>query len=100
MRLVLECVECGSHYLPPEAMVYPDGPASPLWCTRCQAAKRAAGVREDPLLARVALAAARAAARAGAPAEEPAGRPDVRPSRPPVSRRSRSGPGALRGKLG
>ncbi|WP_344339245.1 hypothetical protein, partial [Kitasatospora putterlickiae] len=89
MRLVFECVECGSHYLPPEAMAYPDGPASPLWCAGCQAAKRAAGVREDPLLARIALATARAA-RAGAPVEEPAGRPDVRPSRPPVSRRSRS----------
>ncbi|MER7701280.1 hypothetical protein ABTX81_00050 [Kitasatospora sp. NPDC097605] len=105
MRLVFECVECGSHYLPPEAMAYPDGPASPIWCARCQAAKRAAGVREDPLLARIALATARAAraagACAGASAEEPVGgRPDVRPSRPPVSRRSRSGPGAVRSKLG
>ncbi len=110
MRLVFECVECGSHYLPPEAMVYPDGPASPVWCTHCQAAKRAAGVREDPLLARVALATARAAraggARGGAGAagaagaeESAGGRPDVRPSRPPVSRRARSGPGALRSKL-
>ncbi|WP_327673656.1 hypothetical protein [Kitasatospora sp. NBC_00458] len=99
MRLVFECVECGSHYLPPEGMDYPDGPASPLWCTRCQAAKRAAGVREDPLMARIALAAARAA-RAGAAPEEPAGgRPDVRPSRPPLSRRARSGPGGVRGKL-
>ncbi|WP_380283175.1 hypothetical protein [Kitasatospora purpeofusca] len=99
MRLVFECVECGSHYLPPEAMAYPDGPASPIWCTGCQTAKRAAGVREDPLLARVALAAARAAS-ARAAAEEPAvARTDVRPSRPPVSRRARSGPGVLRGKL-
>ncbi|MFE2110975.1 hypothetical protein ACFXAF_34615 [Kitasatospora sp. NPDC059463] len=99
MRLVFECVECGSHYLPPEAMAYPDGPASPIWCTGCQTAKRAAGVREDPLLARVALAAARAAS-ARTAAEEPAApRADVRPSRPPVSRRGRSGPGVLRGKL-
>ncbi|MET8698782.1 hypothetical protein ABZW10_07930 [Kitasatospora sp. NPDC004723] len=99
MRLVFECVECGSHYLPPEAMVYPDGPASPIWCTWCQTAKRAAGVREDPLLARLALATARAA-HAGTAADEPtATRTDVRPSRPPVSRRGRSGPGALRSKL-
>ncbi|WP_224281319.1 hypothetical protein, partial [Streptomyces sp. LS1784] len=61
MRFVFECVECGGHYLPPEEMVYPDGPASPVWCTACQSAKHATGVREDPLLARVALAAARAA---------------------------------------
>ncbi|MFF2950041.1 hypothetical protein ACFVVU_01620 [Kitasatospora sp. NPDC057965] len=99
MRLVFECVECGSHYLPPEAMAYPDGPASPVWCTWCQAAKHAAGVREDPLLARLALATARAA-HARTAAEEPAApRSDVRPSRPPVSRRARSGPGALRSKL-
>ncbi|MFE7563927.1 hypothetical protein [Kitasatospora sp. NPDC057500] len=100
MRLVFECVECGSHYLPPEAMAYPDGPASPLWCARCQVAKRAAGVREDPLLARIALATARTHELRGHGAEEPAdGRRDVRPSRPPVSRRARSGPGALRGRL-
>ncbi|MFJ8431640.1 hypothetical protein ACIQ9P_10080 [Kitasatospora sp. NPDC094019] len=100
MRLVFECVECGSHYLPPEAMVYPDGPASPVWCTPCQTAKRAAGVREDPLLARVALATARAARALAAGAEgPPTGRGDVRPSRPPLSRRARSGPGGVRGKL-
>ncbi|MFB7469737.1 hypothetical protein [Kitasatospora sp. NPDC056184] len=99
MRLVFECVECGSHYLPPEAMAYPDGPASPIWCTGCQTAKRAAGVREDPLLARIALAAARAASARTAAEEPPAARTDVRPSRPPVSRRARSGPGVLRGKL-
>ncbi|MEU3566030.1 hypothetical protein [Kitasatospora sp. NPDC006786] len=100
MRFVFECVECGGHYLPPEEMVYPDGPASPVWCTACQSAKHAAGVREDPLLARVALAAARAAlaGRAAEAAEQPA-RADVRPSRPPLSRRARSGPGVLRGKL-
>ncbi|MFI2607528.1 hypothetical protein [Kitasatospora sp. NPDC018619] len=103
MRFVFECVECGGHYLPPEDMVYPDGPASPVWCAACQSAKRAAGVREDPLLARVALAAARAAL-AGrlAEAAEPAAqaRGGVRPSRPPLSRRARSGPGGVRGKLG
>ncbi|MGW3075973.1 MULTISPECIES: hypothetical protein [unclassified Kitasatospora] len=101
MRFIFECVECGGHYLPPEEMVYPDGPASPVWCADCQSAKRAAGVREDPLLARVALAAARAAlaGRAAEPAEQPA-RFDVRPSRPPLSRRARSGPGVVRGKLG
>ncbi|MFJ5118184.1 MULTISPECIES: hypothetical protein [unclassified Kitasatospora] len=102
MRLVFECVECGGHYLPPESMTYPDGPASPLWCSRCQEAKRAAGVGEDRLLARLALAAARAsvATRAVCPPEsaEPA-RPDVRPSRPPLSRRARSGPGGVRSKL-
>ncbi|MFJ3791692.1 hypothetical protein [Kitasatospora sp. NPDC090091] len=99
MRMVFECVECGAHYLPPEGMVYPDGPASPVWCADCQAAKRAAGLREDPLLARVALASARAAlARRAAEAEPPA-RSDVRPSRPPASRRARSGPGGVRGKL-
>ncbi|WP_030058242.1 MULTISPECIES: hypothetical protein [Streptomyces] len=101
MRLVFECVECGGHYLPPEGMVYPDGPASPVWCTACQRAKHAAGVREDPLLARVALAAARAAlARRAAEPAELAARPDVRPSRPPLSRRARSGPGGVRSKLG
>ncbi|MEU4114915.1 hypothetical protein AB0F71_10520 [Kitasatospora sp. NPDC028055] len=103
MRLCFECVECGGHYLPPEGMVYPDGPASPVWCSSCQTSKRAAGLREDPLLARVALAAARAAlARRAAEAAEPvsAGRADVRPSRPPLSRRARSGPGGVRGKLG
>ncbi|WP_316527718.1 hypothetical protein [Kitasatospora brasiliensis] len=104
MRFVFECVECGGHYLPPEDMVYPDGPASPVWCTACQGVKRAAGVREDPLLARVALAAARAAlagriAEAAEAAEQPA-RSDVRPSRPPRSRRARSGPGGVRSKLG
>ncbi|MER7585301.1 hypothetical protein [Kitasatospora sp. NPDC097691] len=101
MRLVFECVECGGHYLPPEEMVYPDGPASPVWCTGCQGAKREAGVREDPLLARVALAAARAAlARRAAEAVDQVARGDVRPSRPPLSRRARSGPGGLRSKLG
>ncbi|RKT19692.1 hypothetical protein BX285_4161 [Streptomyces sp. 1114.5] len=101
MRLVFECVECGGHYLPPESMVYPDGPASPLWCTACQRAQQAAGVAEDPLHARVALAAARAAlARRAAEAVEPVARPDVRPSRPPLSRRARSGPGGVRSRLG
>ncbi|MER7772870.1 hypothetical protein [Kitasatospora sp. NPDC096140] len=101
MRLVFECVECGGHYLPPEEMVYPDGPASPVWCTGCHSAKREAGVREDPLLARVALAAARAAlARRAAEAADQVVRGDVRPSRPPLSRRARSGPGGLRSKLG
>ncbi|MFI6154596.1 hypothetical protein ACIBCA_18130 [Kitasatospora sp. NPDC051170] len=104
MRLVFECVECGGHYLPPENMSYPDGPASPVWCSACQGAKRAEGLREDPLLARVALAAARAAlARRAADQSEPVaaqGRGDVRPSRPPLSRRARSGPGGVRGKLG
>ncbi|GAB7184985.1 hypothetical protein ATKI12_4816 [Kitasatospora sp. Ki12] len=100
MRLVFECVECGGHYLPPESMVYPDGPASPVWCTTCQHTKQEAGVREDPLLARVALAAARAAlARRAAEAADPAARTDVRPSRPPLSRRARSGPGGVRSKL-
>ncbi|MGA5821084.1 hypothetical protein ACPC54_24840 [Kitasatospora sp. NPDC094028] len=102
MRLVFECVECGGHYLPPEGMAYPDGPASPLWCATCQHAKHTAGLREDPLLARVALAAARAAlARRAADTAEPAagGRGDVRPSRPPLSRRARKGPGGVRGKL-
>ncbi|MBO1416062.1 hypothetical protein [Streptomyces sp. FH025] len=102
MRLVFECVECGGHYLPPEDMRYPEGPASPVWCSDCQSAKRAAGVREDPLLARVALAAARAALarHAAEPVEPAAGRGDVRPSRPPLSRRARSGPGGVRSKLG
>ncbi|MFJ2581921.1 hypothetical protein [Kitasatospora aureofaciens] len=100
MRLVFECVECGGHYLPPESMRYPDGPASPVWCSRCQAAKQAAGVGEDPLLARVALAAARAAAARRAADGEPAARSDVRPSRPPLSRRARSGPGGVRSRLG
>ncbi|MFJ9608834.1 hypothetical protein ACIRS1_21095 [Kitasatospora sp. NPDC101176] len=100
MRLVFECVECGGHYLPPEAMAYPDGPASPIWCTPCQAAKRDAGIREDPLLARLALAAARAALARRAAEAEPGGRGDVRPSRPPLSRRARSGPGGVRSRLG
>ncbi|MGW6916875.1 hypothetical protein ACWGB8_24065 [Kitasatospora sp. NPDC054939] len=101
-RLVLVCVDCATHYLPPASMAYPDGPASPLWCRGCQERARAAGRREDPLLARLALAAARQAAGPGAPgapgAEEPQ-RPDVRPSRPPVSRRARSAPRGTRSKL-
>ncbi|MER7757677.1 hypothetical protein [Kitasatospora sp. NPDC097643] len=100
MRLIFECVECGGHYLPPESMAYQDGPASPVWCSRCQTAKRAAGVREDPLLARVALATARAAADRRAADEQPGARGDVRPSRPPLSRRARSGPGGVRSRLG
>ncbi|MEV0535697.1 hypothetical protein [Kitasatospora sp. NPDC050463] len=100
MRLVLECVECGGHYLPPESLVYPDGPASAIWCTACQTAKRTAGVREDPLLARVALAAARAALAHRAADDAGPARADVRPSRPPLSRRARSGPGGVRSKLG
>ncbi|MDH6711238.1 hypothetical protein P3T27_007991 [Kitasatospora sp. MAA19] len=100
MRLVFECVECGGHYLPPESMAYPDGPASPVWCSRCQSAKHAAGVQEDPLLARVALAAARAALARRVTDGEPTARGDVRPSRPPLSRRARSGPGGVRSRLG
>lgn len=100
MRLVFECVECGGHYLPPESLVYPDGPASAIWCTGCQTAKRAAGVREDPLLARVALAAARAALVHRAADDAGPARADVRPSRPPLSRRARPGPGGVRSKLG
>ncbi|MFE4976248.1 hypothetical protein ACFRAR_29615 [Kitasatospora sp. NPDC056651] len=104
MRFIFECVECGGHYLPPEEMAYPDGPASPVWCAACQGAMRAAGVQEDPLLARVALAAARAAlagrAAEAAEADGRAARSDVRPSRPPRSRRARSGPGGVRSKLG
>ncbi|MFJ9950068.1 hypothetical protein [Kitasatospora sp. NPDC091207] len=99
MRLVFECVECGGHYLPPESMVYPDGPASALWCAHCQALNRAAGLREDPLLARMALAGARAALARRAADETGPARADVRPSRPPLSRRARSGPGAVRTKL-
>ncbi|MER6400390.1 MULTISPECIES: hypothetical protein [unclassified Kitasatospora] len=99
MRLVFECVECGGHYLPPETMAYPDGPASALWCAHCQAAKRAAGLREDPLLARMALAGARAALAHRAAEDTGATRADIRPSRPPLSRRARSGPGGVRGKL-
>lgn len=97
--MTFECTECGAHYLPPETMAYPDGPASPLWCSPCHAAARAAGRREDPLLARLALAAARAALAARSPAVDEPSRPDVRPSRPPVSRRARSGPGGVRGRL-
>ncbi|MFJ7280464.1 hypothetical protein [Kitasatospora sp. NPDC098663] len=100
MRLVFECVECGAHYLPPESMAYPDGPASPVWCSHCQAAKRSAGVQEDPLLTRVALAAARAALARRTAEGEPAPRADVRPSRPPLSRRAHSGPGGVRSRLG
>lgn len=94
--MIFECTGCGTHYMPPETMRYPDGPASPLWCSRCQADQRAAGRTEDPLLARIALAAARASL---TPPPEEQSRPDVRPSRPPVSRRARSGPGGMRTKL-
>ncbi|WP_406208826.1 hypothetical protein OH807_37585 [Kitasatospora sp. NBC_01560] len=100
MRMVFECVECGSHYLPPEELSYPDGPASPVWCTHCQTAKRAAGVREDPLLARLALAAARAALARRAAEDAAPARSDIRPSRPPRSHRARSGPGGVRSRLG
>ncbi|MFJ3220515.1 hypothetical protein ACIPLC_31910 [Kitasatospora sp. NPDC086801] len=100
MRLVFECVECGGHYLPPESMAYPDGPASPIWCSHCQTAKRSAGLQEDPLLTRVALAAARAALARRTADGEPTARADVRPSRPPLSRRAGPGPGGVRSRLG
>jgi hypothetical protein len=99
MRLLFACQECGTHYLPPESMQYEDGPASPVWCTECQALMRKRGVVEPEIAAKVALAAARAALAARAPqADEPV-RPDVRPSRPARTRRAAAGPGSARTKL-
>ncbi|MFC8454126.1 hypothetical protein [Kitasatospora sp. NPDC057223] len=100
MRYLFECLECGTHYLPPESMRYPDGPASPVWCADCQSAMRERGVPEPEIPARIALAAAKAAlaaytAPAGAPAPS-----DVRPSRPARTRRAAAGPGSTRSRLG
>lgn len=88
MRLVFVCTECATHYLPPESMQYPHGPASPVHCSVCQRIAAELGVEVDPRVAAAALALARRAARARADgaAEEP--RPDVRPSRPARTRRA------------
>lgn len=98
MRLVFVCTECSTHYLPPESMTYPHGPASPVHCTVCQKVAEAAGVMIPPEAAATALALARRAANARAvAAEEP--RLDVRPSRPAPhrhpARRVRTGRGKL-----
>ena len=88
MRLVFVCTECATHYLPPESMRYPHGPASPVHCGVCRRAATGLGVGVDPRVAAVALALARRAAgarTAAAATEEP--RPDVRPSRPARTRR-------------
>ena len=100
MRYLFECLECGTHYLPPEAMRYADGPASPVWCAACQRVMRDRGVPEPAIHARIALAAAKAALAAHTPpAGEPAP-PDVRPSRPARPRRAAAGPGSARSRLG
>lgn len=35
-RGIYVCQDCGCHYLPPPAMAYPSGPASQIFCARCQ----------------------------------------------------------------
>ena len=35
-RGIYVCQDCGSHYLPPLDMTYPSGPASQIFCARCQ----------------------------------------------------------------
>ncbi|MDQ0305614.1 hypothetical protein J2S46_000170 [Kitasatospora herbaricolor] len=99
MRYVFECLECGVHYLPPEGMSYPDGPASPVWCTVCQGLMCQRGIPEPAAAAAVALAAAKAALTARTLQADEA-TPDVRPSRPARTRRARSGPSSARSKLG
>ena len=100
MRYLFECLECGTHYLPPESMRYADGPASPVWCAACQSVMREHGVPEPEIPARIALAAAQAALAARAPLTAEPAPPDVRPSRPPRTRRAAAGPGSARSRLG
>ncbi len=100
MRYIFECLECGVHYLPPEGMAYPDGPASPVWCTQCQGLMCQRGIPEPAAAAAVALAAAKAGLAARTPTAQEATHPDVRPSRPARTRRARSGPSSARSKLG
>jgi hypothetical protein len=98
MRLAFECLSCGTHYLPPEDLAYPNGEAaSPVWCSPCLARMRQAGVEEPPGAAAAALIAARL--HATAPVVEEPAKPDVRPSRPARTRRARSGPGGARSRL-
>ncbi|MBB4944696.1 hypothetical protein F4556_000231 [Kitasatospora gansuensis] len=88
MRLVFRCQECELHYLPPEQLRYGDGsPASPVWCSACQARMAALGIAEPAAAAAVALLVARAAAAA----VELAAPRQVRPAR--AVRTARSGPG-------
>lgn len=92
-------MECGIHYLPPEDMRYSDGPASPVWCSACQAVMGERGIPEPAMAAAVALASARAALNTHAPAVDETPRPDVRPSRPARTRRAAGAPGSSRSKL-
>ncbi|WP_405008951.1 hypothetical protein [Kitasatospora sp. NBC_01539] len=96
MRAVFLCQECATHYLPPEGLEYGDGPASPVWCSVCQARAAALGIPEPALARMLALRAAEQQAR---PAADEPRRPDVRPSRPARTRRAGTGPGT-RSRLG
>ncbi|SEL97973.1 hypothetical protein [Streptacidiphilus jiangxiensis] len=35
-RPIYLCQDCGAHYLPPTSMQYPTGPASQVFCSKCQ----------------------------------------------------------------
>ncbi|MEV8098721.1 hypothetical protein [Kitasatospora sp. NPDC085879] len=100
MRSVFVCRECSLSYLPPESLAYSDGPASPVWCSICQRRAAALGVAEPAAARAVALLAARAAEREARPPAAARRGPDVRPSRPALTRRSGSGPGSTRTRLG
>lgn len=104
MRLVFACIVCGTRYLPPDGLVYPDGSrAGAVWCSPCQGEALARGEQEPAVLAAVALFAAvramEAALRAVTSDLDPH-RLDVRPSRPARTRRAGRGPGAARSRLG
>ncbi|GAA1183761.1 hypothetical protein GCM10009664_57250 [Kitasatospora gansuensis] len=100
MRLLFECLECGTHYLPPEDLRYGDGsPASPVWCSPCQELMARHKIAEPQPAAAIALAPARQALQAAlaaqaARAETPAANP--RPTRPARTRRSTAGPSRTR----
>lgn len=99
MRLIFECSECGTHYLPPENLIWADGTrASAIWCSSCQTVMHTRGAIEPPEAVAAALLAARH--RAEAPRDEEPAKPEVRPSRPARTRRARSGPGVGRHRLG
>ncbi|RPE37009.1 hypothetical protein [Kitasatospora cineracea] len=106
MRLLFVCQDCGCRYLVPLGLDYPDGGrASSVWCADCQRSAAARGTAEPAELAAVAvLLAVRAlkaalAARPDRTAEGRPVRPDRRPSRPAVSSRGRTRPGAARTRL-
>jgi len=93
MRYTFICMNCGTHYLPPETMRYPTGVASPLHCTVCLRVPEDRRQPVPPGAEAIAMLNARRQARTRA-AVLAAGttgtaRTDARPSRPPLTGRPR-----------